>query len=111
MEAIVLTDDELRVIEKRFGPEVRQMGPWNSDGTFGYSSISVIAVEKAAEELEDPNLTSALSCLKGTPDGSRHFIELLRISRSGSDRENRCGIPGTVGLSYQFDDEVRLPID
>ena len=27
-EAILLTDDEL----KRFGPRVRQMGPWNSDG-------------------------------------------------------------------------------
>jgi hypothetical protein len=77
MEAIVLTDDELRVIEKRFGPEVRQMGPWNSDGTFGYSSVSVIAVEKAAEGLEDPNLTTALACLRDTPEGSRRFIELL----------------------------------
>jgi hypothetical protein len=53
------------------------MGPWNSDGTFGYSSISVIALEKAAEELEDPNLTTALSCLKEAPEGSRRFIELL----------------------------------
>jgi hypothetical protein len=77
MKAIVLTDDELRVIEKRFGPEVRQMGPWSSDGTFGYSSVSVIAVERAAEGLEDPNLTIALSCLTETPDGSRRFIELL----------------------------------
>src|SRR5271166_6666761 len=77
MEAIVLTDDELKVIEKRFGPEVRQMGPWNSDGTFGYSSVSVIAVEKAAEEFEDPKLTTALSGLKQTPEGSRRFIELL----------------------------------
>src|SRR5260370_2190922 len=77
MEAIVLTDDELKLIEKRLGPEVRQMGPWNSDGTFGYSSVSVIAVEKAAEELEDPNLTTALSCLRQTPEGTRRFIELL----------------------------------
>jgi hypothetical protein len=53
------------------------MGPWNSDGTFGYSSVSVIAVEKAAEGLEDPNLTNALCCLTGTPEGSRRFIELL----------------------------------
>ena len=53
------------------------MGPWNSDGTFGYSSVSVIAVERAAEELEDPNLKTALSCLTQTPEGTRRFIELL----------------------------------
>jgi hypothetical protein len=32
MEAIFLTDDELKRLETRFGPVVRQMGPWNSDG-------------------------------------------------------------------------------
>jgi hypothetical protein len=59
MEAIVLTDDELKLLEKRFGLRVRQMGPWNSDGTFGYSSIPIAAVEKAAETLQNPDLTVA----------------------------------------------------
>jgi hypothetical protein len=54
MKAIVLPDDVLRHLEKRFGPEVRQMGSWNSDGTFGYSSVSMVAVEKAAKALENP---------------------------------------------------------
>ena len=66
MQTIVLTDDELIVLEKRFGPRVRQMGPWNSDGTFGYSSIPIAAVEKAAESLENPDLMVALSRLKHT---------------------------------------------
>ena len=96
MEAIVLTDDELKVIERRFGPEVRQMGPWNSDGTFGYSSISVIVVEKAAEALEDPDLITALSCLTQTPEGTRRFIELLEtygpvlITRIVAAYRERC---------------------
>ena len=97
MEAIVLTDDELRVIEKRFGPEVRQMGPWNSDGTFGYSSVSVIAVEKAAEELEDPNLTSSFVLPEGDAGREQAIHRIAGDLRSGSDRENRGGIPGTLG--------------
>jgi hypothetical protein len=77
MEAILLTDDELKLLEKRFGPRVRQMGPWNSDGTFGYSSISIAAVEKAAETLQNPDLAVALSRLKCKPERSKPFIELL----------------------------------
>ncbi|MGA3044960.1 MAG: hypothetical protein ABSF54_29640 [Bryobacteraceae bacterium] len=49
MEAIVLTDDELQRLETRFGLVVRQMGTWNSDGVFGYASVPIVAVEKAAE--------------------------------------------------------------
>jgi len=77
MEAIILTDDELKLLEKRFGPEVRQMGSWNSDGTFGYSCVPMVAVEKAAEALQHPNLTVALSRLEHTPEGATPFIELL----------------------------------
>lgn len=77
MEAIVLSDDELKLLEKRFGPDVRQMGPWNSDGTFGHSSVPIIAVEKAAEALENPNLMVALSRIKQTPEQTKPFIELL----------------------------------
>src|ERR1035441_968201 len=49
MEAIVLGDDDLRRLETRFGPVVRQMGPWNSDGVFGYCSVPISAVEEAIE--------------------------------------------------------------
>jgi len=54
MEAIYLTDDELKRLEARFGPLVRQMGPWNSDGVFGYASVPIVAVEKAAGTLANP---------------------------------------------------------
>lgn len=76
MDTIVLTDEELKRLETRFGPAVRQMGPWNSDGVFGYASVPVVAVEKAAEALENPNLTVALTHLR-TPERTKRFIELL----------------------------------
>jgi len=92
MEAIVLADDELKRLETQFGPAVRQMGPWNSDGVFGYCSVSIIAVEKAIESLEnvprvaveqaieplgERNLKDALSHLKRTPERTKAFIVLL----------------------------------
>jgi hypothetical protein len=76
MEAIVLTDDELQRLETRFGPTVRQMGAWNSDGVFGYASVPIVAVEKAAETLEDPNLLVALPRLRA-PGRTKTFIQLL----------------------------------
>ena len=76
MEAIFLTDDELKRLEARFGPVVRQMGPWNSDGTFGYASVPVVAVEKATEALANRDLLTALARLR-TPEGTTTFIELL----------------------------------
>jgi hypothetical protein len=77
MKAIVLSDDELKLLEKRFGREVRHMGSWNSDGTFGHSSVPVVAVQKAAAALENPDLTMALSRLMQTPERTKPFIELL----------------------------------
>ena len=76
MEAIVLTDDELQRLGTRFGPVVRQMGPWNSDGVFGYASVPIVAVEKAAETLDNPNLLVALPRLRAT-EQTKTFIELL----------------------------------
>ena len=76
MEAIFLTDDELKRLEKRFGPVVRQMGPWNSDGIFGYASVPIVAVERAAETLTNPNLLIALPRLR-TPEGTKTLIDLL----------------------------------
>ena len=80
MEAIFLTDDELKRLETRFGPVVRQMGPWNSDGVFGYASVPFVAVEKAAETLENPNLLDALPRLR--TERTKTFIELLEDSGS-----------------------------
>ena len=76
MEAIYLTDDELKRLEARFGPLVRQMGPWNSEGVFGYASVPIVAVEKAAETLANPHLLTALPRLR-TPERTKTFIELL----------------------------------
>jgi len=78
MEAIVLTDEELKHLERRFGPGVRLMGSWCSDGTFGYSSVPMLAVEKAAEILESPYLHASVSRLKETVDLGDAFIELLQ---------------------------------
>ena len=49
MKTIDIPDDDLKRLERRFGPDVRHMGAWNSDGVFGYSSVSLGAVEAAAE--------------------------------------------------------------
>jgi len=76
MEAILLTDEELKRLETRFGPVVRLMGPWNSDGVFGYASVPVAAVEKAAETLGNPHLLVALPRLH-TPERTKTFVELL----------------------------------
>lgn len=76
MDAIVLTDDDLRILERRFGPNVRKMGPWNSDGTFGYSCVSMADVKKAAESMEDSDLMMALWRLIDAP-GTEPFLELL----------------------------------
>ena len=78
MEAIVITNDELAGLERRFGPRVRQMGLWNSDGTFGYSSVPIAALERAAESLQNPDLVAALSRLKQTQDQTRTLIDLLQ---------------------------------
>jgi hypothetical protein len=79
MEAIVLTDDELKRLEKLFGPIVRQMGQWNSDGIFGYSSVPIFVVERAAETLKDQDLDSALSRLRNMKERTKPFVELLEM--------------------------------
>ena len=76
MEAIFLSDDELSRLEARFGPVVRRMGPWNSDGVFGYASVPVVAVEKAAETLANPHLLTALPRLR-TPEATKTLVEML----------------------------------
>jgi hypothetical protein len=76
METIFLTDDDLERLETRFGPGVRRMGSWNSHGVFGYAGVPMVAVEKAAETLANPNLPTALPRLR-TPEGTKAFIELL----------------------------------
>ena len=70
MEAIFLTGHELKRLETRFGPVVPHMGPWNSDGVFGYASVSIVAVEKAAEAFANPVLLAALPRLL-TSEGTR----------------------------------------
>ena len=60
MKAILVPDDDLKLLEKRFGPGVLRMGSWYSDGVFAYSSVPLFAVEQAAASLDDPTVTQAL---------------------------------------------------
>lgn len=76
---IVISDDDLKLLEKRFGPLVRQMGSWNSDGVFSYASVPFVAVEKAAESLCDPTVLKALCRLKQAPERTKTFIEILQL--------------------------------
>ena len=78
MKAIVIPDEDLKRLERRFGPGVRQMGAWNSDGVFSYSSVPIAAVERATESLDDPTVSTALCRLKETPERTKPFIELLQ---------------------------------
>jgi hypothetical protein len=77
MKIIVIPEDDLRRLERRFGPDVRRMGPWNSDGVFGYTSISLGMVERAAEGVNQPGLPEALSRLQGAKELAAAFLELV----------------------------------
>ena len=77
---IIVPDDDLKRLERRFGPGVRQMGSWNSDGVFSYSSIPIVAVEEAAESMNDPMMAEAVIRLKQAPERTKPFIELVQSS-------------------------------
>ena len=77
MEEIVVTEDDLRQLEKRFGSAVRLMGSWNSDGTFGYASVPLSAVRRAAEGLMNLDVVATLSRLKHMPERTTAFLGLL----------------------------------
>jgi hypothetical protein len=79
MEVIILPDDELKRLEKEFGPAVRQMGTWSSDGVFGYSSVPVSIVERVARGSNDPSIVGAVSRLKNSAERTKLFVELLQI--------------------------------
>ena len=77
MKTIVIPEDDLQRLEKRFGPDVRRMGPWNSDGVFGYTSISLGAVERAAETSGRPGLPEAVSRLSEALEPAAAFMDLV----------------------------------
>ena len=77
---IIVPDDDLKRLERRFGPGVRQMGSWNSDGVFSYSSIPIVAVEEAAESMNNPMMAEAVIRLKQASERTKPFIELLQSS-------------------------------
>jgi hypothetical protein len=74
---IVITDEELKHLEEHFGPDVRQMGPWHSDGVFGYSAVAISTLEQAAQGVGDATLTDALKRLKSNPERIEPFIEIV----------------------------------
>jgi len=75
---IIVPDDDLKRLERRFGRGVRQMGSWNSDGVFSYSCVPIVAVEQAAESLNDPIVAKAVFRLKQAPERTKLFIELIQ---------------------------------
>ena len=77
MNIIVIPEDDLQRLERRFGPDVRRMGPWNSDGVFGYTSISLGTVERAAEAAGQPGLPEAVSRLKEAREPVAAFMDLV----------------------------------
>lgn len=78
MSEIILTDDDLRQLEKRFGPTVRYMGPWITDGSFGYCAVRITSVEKAADALHEKVLLDSLQQLRGPSERATRFMEILR---------------------------------
>jgi len=83
MRIIVIPEDDLKRLERRFGPDVRRMGSWNSDGVFGYLSIPLDAVESAAEAVGQPGLPEAVSRLQEAREPAAAFLEL--VEAIGSD--------------------------
>lgn len=77
MKTIDIPDDDLKRLERRFGPDVRHMGAWNSDGVFGYSSVSLGAVEAAAEGACQPGLLEAVLQLGNAREPVAAFLALL----------------------------------
>jgi len=77
MKSIVIAEDDLKRLERRFGPDVRRMGSWNSDGVFGYTCISLGAVESAAEAVGRPGLPEAVSRLKDAREPVAAFLDLV----------------------------------
>jgi hypothetical protein len=77
IEEIIVAEDDLRRLEKRFGSAVRLMGSWNSDGTFGYASVPLSAVRRATEDLVNPDVIPTLSGLQQMPERTTAFLELL----------------------------------
>lgn len=78
MEDIVISDAELARLERHFGPAVRQMGPWLSDGVFAYISVPIAIIEKAAELLQDRSLLETVYHLRRNRQGTTELMNLLQ---------------------------------
>ena len=77
MRDIVISDEDLTSLENRLGPNVRQMGPWLSDGVFAYISVPMAIVDKAAELLQDRSLLETVYHLSTNRQGTAGLINLL----------------------------------
>jgi len=77
MNTIVVPEEDLKRLERRFGPDVRRMGPWYSDGVFGYTSVSLGALERAAAAVGAPGLPEAVSRLQEAREPMNAFLDLV----------------------------------
>ena len=78
MQDIIISDEELTRLESRFGPEVRQMGPWLSDGVFAYISVPIAIVEKAAELLQDRSVLETVCRIRTNRQWIAGLTDLLQ---------------------------------
>jgi len=101
MEEIVVAEDDLRRLEKRFGPEVRLMGAWNSDGTSA-TSASLYLLSGRPRTTGEPRVDHG-SISPCTQAGAHHRVprnlEHHRFPLDRTDRRNLQGI--LVGRNEQ----------
>ncbi len=74
---VVLNEDLLSHLETRLGPGVRLMGPWQTDGVFGYIAISFEILQQAADAMDDPNVGAAVAHLNTNPNRTGKFVDLV----------------------------------
>jgi hypothetical protein len=77
MLEVVIPEDDMKRLETRFGPRVRRIGAWNSDGVFSYTTIPVAVLEQAAETLGDATLIGSVARLKASVSQTQALVKLL----------------------------------
>jgi hypothetical protein len=98
---IVLSEEQLKPLEKQFGSDVRHMGQWNTDGAFGFCAVPISAVENAAEALQDPGMNTAVERLKTANDRSQPFVEILQAFGQPLVRKIAAAYRKQLALSYR----------
>ncbi len=98
---IVLVDEQLRELERRFGPDVRQMGSWNTDGSFGFCAVPIAVVEEAAQAVGSSGLSEAVKSANASEDRAIRLIEFLEAFGSKLVQAVVASYREHVGRTYR----------